>query len=666
MLFREIPFLRICLPLCIGIISGLYIDPSFRLSLLIALISAGMLFTSFFFNKRLSNHVFGFSLTVTLLAAGLILYTIEKSSLSELEKEESLFSGTIDDFPEEKEKSFLLNVRLDYVRNGKDSRALKGSMLIYHAKDTVASSMKPGDRVLFRCTPLPVASRGNPYEFNYRFFLQSKGIKYYSFTGKESGMHVTVPARRSLKHSALILRNRIIEMYGERGVSPERLPLVAALTLGEKSRLEDEQKQVFARAGVMHIMAVSGLHACILALFIFKLLFFMKGRYHVIRILIAVLLLWAFAFVTGLTPSVVRATLMFTFLQAGKLIKREVNPVNSILASAFVLIIIKPSVIFDAGFLLSYSAVMFITGFYRELYGCISSRFRILDLLWQSAAVTITAQAGTLPLTIMLFNRFPLLFLLTNILIVPLSSVIVVAGCLVPLTFPVRHLSGFIAAVMDRLTGLTEAIASMASAIPYSNIGNIGLSVTECIALTAFLSLLLAFLLKRPAISIVYPLVSFMLFMVIHTADYFIKGSSNELIAYNTFSGSSVGIRTGNRLYLYSDKEDPPAEVLRHVSAAGLKLKRMKIYDDPIWLRVNGSSILLTGSPGKDIISSKKYDFIILTGLHHGTEGSRWKQLPTETSVIVTESRDRVNLPGTGNHAGLVRVKLTGAFRQTL
>ena len=94
----------------------------------------------------------------------------------------------------------------------------------------------------------------------------------------------------------------------------------------------------------------------------------MKGRFNILRITITILILWSFAFVTGLTPSVLRATLMFSFLQAGKLMKRPVNGINSVLASAFILILIRPSVIFDAGFLLSYSAVIYIISFYQSFY----------------------------------------------------------------------------------------------------------------------------------------------------------------------------------------------------------------------------------------------------------------------------------------------------------
>jgi competence protein ComEC len=326
-------------------------------------------------------------------------------------------------------------------------------MIIYCKKELFTGTYKPGDRLIVRCTPREIINKGNPYEFDYRFYMENNGFRYLSFINGNDIISHEIPERRSIVHRALIIRHRIVEIYRERGISEKRLPLVAAITLGEKSMLDREQKQNFIKAGIMHVMAVSGLHAIILSLFIFKLLFFLKGRFNILRIALTILFLWAFAFITGLTPSVLRATLMFTFMQAGSLMRRRVNAVNSVLASAFILILIRPSVIFDAGFLLSYSAVIFIIVFYRDFYLKLYFKKKPVDWIWQSAAVTMIAQAGTLPLTIMLFNRFPTWFILTNVIIVPLTSVVIIAGCLIPLLYPVRILSILIGTALDSSPG---------------------------------------------------------------------------------------------------------------------------------------------------------------------------------------------------------------------
>jgi competence protein ComEC len=246
----------------------------------------------------------------------------------------------------------------------------------------------------------------------------------------------------------------------------------------------------------------------------------MKRRFNILRIIITILILWSFAFVTGLTPSVLRATLMFSFLQAGKMMKRPANGINSILASAFFLIIIRPSVIFDAGFLLSYSAVIYIICFYKDLYLILHFKNWLTDKIWQAVVVTLIAQAGTLPLTIMLFNRFPTYFILANITIVPISNLLIINGCLVPMFFRIRFLSHFLALLLNYLTGLTESLTSRAASLPYSTIENIGSTTIECILLTVTIFLFVHFFLKKKSIPVSYPVFFLILYFYIIPQDY--------------------------------------------------------------------------------------------------------------------------------------------------
>ena len=317
MLHKEIPFLRIGLPLCAGIISGLYIKPDIAFLLIVFIIIISGLFISLLFNKYPVNHIYGLVLTGSLFICGLMLYSNEKNSISTLRPEKTLFTGTLSDFPEEKENSIRLTVKLNRKSDGNNSESVKGSIILYNKKDLPEVPFLPGDILIISCTPIEISNRGNPNEFDYRFYMETQGIRYYAFTNRSDILCHVLPAHRKLIHRALIIREKIIQMYRERGITGERLALVAAITLGQKSMLDPEQKLNFIKAGVMHIMAVSGLHAVLLSVFVFYLLFFLKGRFNFLRILITILILWSFAFVTGLTPSVLRATLMFSFLQAG-------------------------------------------------------------------------------------------------------------------------------------------------------------------------------------------------------------------------------------------------------------------------------------------------------------------------------------------------------------
>ncbi|MCE5346108.1 MAG: ComEC family competence protein [Bacteroidales bacterium] len=691
MLHKEIPFLRIGLPLCFGIISGLYFNPG-----IIFLVSSVIIITigfisGHYYNKYRDNPVFGFSLTIALFTCGLLLYTNEKAGIPILKPEQSLFDCTLSDFPEEKENSYMLTVRLNSksVVNGdgtiKGSKlpiaphigvsgetmfeTIKGSMILYNKKDPSMVSLLPGDRMIIKCTPVEITNRGNPCEFDYRFYMENHGIRYYAFTNSGDILKHHPPRYRKLVHRALIIREKIIGMYKERGITGDRLALVAAMTLGQKSMLDPEQKQNFIKAGVMHIMAVSGLHAVILSLFVFNLLFFLKRRFNTLRILITILILWSFAFVTGLTPSVLRATLMFSFLQAGNLMKREVNGINSVLASAFVLILIRPSVIFDAGFLLSYSAVIYIISFYKDLYHLILFKNRLKDKIWQSVVVTIVAQAGTLPLTIMFFNRFPTYFIIANIIIVPLSSLVIIIGCLVPMAFPIHFLSRFLATILNYLTGLTELLTARTSALPYSTIENIGMTTVECVLLTFTLFLFSTYLFKKQPFSIVYPLSALLLFTISGTTLDITSGTRNELIVYNTQGSATIGIKTGKILNIYTDTLSVVPEVNRHCATLGLKLNTFTIRNNVCCIKAGEKNILITKSLDKQMLKKFIPDFVILTGPKPEIEKSiAFVKLP-EAIIISSQAASGYRVPFQLNLAGtssVYHVRKSGAYTKRI
>jgi competence protein ComEC len=644
-LHKEIPFLRIGLPLCIGIISGLYFKPD-SIFLLIVFIAISAVFTaSLFYNNCRANIFFGIALTLALIIVGLILYQNEKNSISDLAPRQTILYCTVTDFPEEKANSYMMTLKLNSEIVNGSPLALNGSILVYTSKDTSVLSMLPGDKLIIRCTPSGITNRGNPYEFDYKFFMENHGIKYFAFTKSKDVLKHIIPKHRSLAQTALIIREKIIRIYEKRGIKGERLALVAAITLGQKNMLEADQKQIFIRSGVMHIMAVSGLHVVILSLFVMKLLFFMKGKYQYLRILITILFLWSFAFVTGLTPSVLRATLMFSFIQAGNLMQRKVNGVNSVLASAFVLIVIRPSVIFDAGFLLSYSAVIYIICFYQELYSLVNTKYWFTDKIWQSAAVTIAAQAGTLPLTIMFFNRFPTYFILTNIIIVPLSSVLVILGCLIPVFYPIRFISVFLAEVLNKLTGLTEYLTARASSLPFSNIENIGITTLQCLLLSVTLFVFTFYFFRRKTISPVYPLSVLLLFVLSGTAIDLNLRKSNEIIIYNTPGTATIGIRTGKTLNVYSDTALIAPEVLRHSSALGLNIRTNLLKTKPTCLRIDNETIMICNPAEQKSQIKNISGILILNGRKGTTTEFLTCEKPPKSVIITSEAAAGFRIP---------------------
>lgn len=621
--------------MCAGIIFGYFIVPGKILFVIAGIIIITGFIVSVAFNKRIENRLYGIIFIPAMFFCGLFLYTMEKTSISALSSEESLYCGYLTDYPEEKEKTWKLILNLESEICDDTSRALNGALLVYHRKEGGEPPWLPGDMLIIRCIPRNIENRGNPCEFDYRFYMENRGVRYVAFTDSSDVLQHKLPPHRKLRHKALIIRHRIIDMFRERGLSGDRLALVAAITMGQKNMLDPEQKQYFIKAGIMHIMAVSGLHAMILSLFVLRILFFLKGRLRIIRVLTALIVLWVFAFVTGLTPSVLRATMMFTFLQTGTLMKRPVNPVNSILASAFVLILIRPSVIFDAGFLLSYSAVTFIIVFYRDLYRQIHFKRRIPDLIWQSAAVSVIAQTGTLSLTVMLFNRFPTWFILSNIVIVPISSVVIITGCMLPLTYPLAFISYPLADAIGFVTGLTEYLTAKAASLPLSTIDNIGMTTFEAILLTITIFLFLHYFLKGKTQAAAVPLAALLCLVTAGTVKQIYVRNTSELIVYNSAGQSIVGIRAGRNLALWSDTVQISPEVKKHCSTLGLRVKNHVNDQRPLVLQTKDKCILLTNVVSSSILEKTNPDILIVRGRKPLVQGLL-KAPPRLNKIIVS------------------------------
>jgi len=651
-LHKEIPFLRIGVPLCAGIVTGLYFSPDLTFLATVCIILIIGFTLSLFFNKYQANLIFGLTLTISFYLCGMIIYSYEKTSLSRLKPEKTIFLATLADYPEEKENSYRVAVKLRKIVLNDRSESVNGSILLYIKKDTLLTSFLPGDLLIFRCTPVEITNKLNPEEFDYRFFMENQGIRYYAYIKVADILRHYNTINREIIYSALITREKIIAMFREKGLSGNSLALVSAITLGQKRMLDPEQKLNFMKAGVMHIMAVSGLHAIILSLFIFNVLFFMKGRMNIVRVLITIIILWSFAFVTGLTPSVLRATLMYSFLQAGKLMKRPANSINSVLASAFVLIVVRPSVIFDAGFLLSYSAVIYIISFYTGFYNLVLFKDWLTDKIWQSGIVTIIAQAGTLPLTIMLFNRFPTYFILANVTIVPVSNLLIIIGCLIPVFYHVHFLSGFLALLLNYLTIITDYLTATVASMPHSTIESIGMSTTGCILLTCAIFVICTWIINRKSMPVLYPVIFFTFFAIEGMTKDITTKMTNELIVYNTPGQSTIAIRTGKILHLYSDTSFVRPEVIRHCSAIGLKINSTVLKNDFTCLNIKNKRILITRKLNNEIISTYKPDIVIMTGQRPVIE-TNFNPVDTGLIIFTSEAIPAYRLPQSKAFSGI-------------
>lgn len=519
-----------------------------------------------------ADTLFGTAVIAFLLSAGFLLRSAERNRHVLLNETRQTVTVRLSGYPEKKNTSWSFRAKIIMTREGDSLAAPGGSLILWFMGDTLPEPWRPGDRLVLRLKPRQVENNGNPCEFNYRRYLEGQGIRQMAFFRAVDIVDYNPDGLRNVRELSLIIARRMIDTFREAGLSGEELGLVTALTIGEKELLDREHLTSFSRSGAMHIMAVSGLHVGMISLALSSLLFFLRGRLKVIRVLITVPALWGFAFITGMSPSVLRAVIMFTFLQAGSLTHRPAAPMNNLLASAFILTALRPAVLFEAGFQLSYLAVAFIIAFYNPVYRILRLKNRAADWLWQMTAVSLVAQAGTLALTVRLFNIFPLLFFLTNIVVIPVSFVVLMLAMLLTVTSPFPPLSAFVAIILDHLARFTMTFTGMISSMDHGVITRIGLSAAETVLLTLASALFLTSVLRVKKITLRPFLGVMVLLVVCNTAKTARENHRERVIVYN-IRGEELRVRQHGRLLLLPSAEgNVPAEVEKHACTRGLKI----------------------------------------------------------------------------------------------
>lgn len=429
---RRTPFFRMLVPLIGGIVV-FHFQELFILAEVIILISAVILiFTSFLFTKSqyayLYRWLFGSGISLLLFIIGYFVaeQNAQKSVFTSPETS-GIFKTEIVDTPVEKINSVLCRVKVIGFYDGMDMVKTSSASLMYFAKDSDALHLEKGDVLILRTTFQSPSRVMNPEGFDYASFLKRKGISVTAYMPADSWQKISHHNGFSLLSLAGKYRNQLLEVYERIGLEPKEFAVLAALTLGYKDVIDPELREDFSYAGAMHILAVSGLHVGVIYLILNFLLslVFKSTKWRFLHTFLIVGLLWFYAFITGLPPSVIRSATMFSFVAIGNALGRKSQIYNTISVSAFIILLQNPNYLFDVGFQLSYSAVISIVYFQPKISKWIYIKSRLLKWLWDLTAVSLAAQLGTLPLVLYYFHQFPNYFLLTNFVVIPLATLII-------------------------------------------------------------------------------------------------------------------------------------------------------------------------------------------------------------------------------------------------
>ena len=460
------------LPLIGGIVIGwlcnvdlLHTATLFALSLLA--VAAG-------FSSRLPAWLFGVGATGAMLAVGLFVITCDKAV------ETPRWSGR-------KVACEAQLLEVPYM-GGVAARALayvvaddgsvadersEGRVNIFFANSVEAEALRVGEKVRFEAVIENPRNAGNPAEFDVERYMRLKGVSGSVFL-PVGGWQSVGMGNVSLQMRALALRDDIVKMYERQGFEGNALSLLAAFSVGEKRGFSQELKEVYSDAGVSHLLALSGLHLGLFYMVVVTLLGFAGGsrKWYIARELLALLLLWVFAFVAGLTPSIVRAAVLFSLVSVGRCLRRDSSSLNSLAFAAMVMLLFSPRLLFDISFQLSFSAVLAIillTPWINELLGC-NKRGRLYRSAVSLLAVSFSAQVGVLPFVWYYFGTFPLYFLFANLLLVPLATVLMTLVVQLWVTVPVPLVQQCIAWLLSWLLAFMNGVVEFVASLPAASV----------------------------------------------------------------------------------------------------------------------------------------------------------------------------------------------------
>lgn len=305
----------------------------------------------------------------------------------------------------------------------------KGKILVNIKKDTSEKKVTIGNVVITKSSLVTIPKPKNPNQFSYKNYLANQQIYKQIFL---NGNEFIIKQGDKFSLNKLIENNKsaIKNNLNSYSFSKEELSILFALFLGEKQHISQELKTNYSKAGVIHILAISGLHVGILLfifLFLLKPIEYLKNG-AIYKLLITILLLWFFAIFTGLSPSVVRAVTMYSFVAAGQLFNRRTPTYFSLISSMLFLLLVNPLSLFDVGFQLSYTAVFAIVWTQPILSKCYQPKQKIVKYFWDLITVSVAAQLGVLPLSIFYFNQFPGLFLIANLVVIPTLFILLILG----------------------------------------------------------------------------------------------------------------------------------------------------------------------------------------------------------------------------------------------
>ncbi len=572
----------------------------------------------------------GIIITVFMINAGIFLtwnknVRNQKNWYGSFADSSSYFVATISEPPVEKNKSLKALATVDAIIKKDSVYNVKGKLLLYFSKDSISKNILYGTRILIKKNLQEIKNSGNPAAFNYVRYCAFQQIFHQCFLKKDDWLLLKDKKINFFKSAVISAQHFVVNVLDGCIPGKDESALAKALLIGYKVDLDKDLVQAYSNAGVVHLIAISGLH---LALIYALLLWFtvrvpLIKRSGPLRLIVILCGLWFFSILTGASASVLRSAVMFSFIAIGTTFKQKTSIYNSMASSAFVLLCINPFLLWDVGFQLSYCAVLGIVIAQRYIYNWFYFRNKLIDKIWKLASVSLSAQIFTLPICLYYFHQLPLLFLLSNVIAIPLAT-LVLWGCLfLVFVSPIHILAIYWGRFIAGLIWLLNHAVLFINDLPFSLWDRISISATETFILYFIIILFLYWLFKKNTIALRLCLYCTILFTARIAINQWQLSKQKKLIIYNVPAHSAMDFINGNTYRFAGDSELMEDGVLRnfHLKPARISFMLTKADDSfPLFQKRNfyqfyDKRILLIDSPFIYPPLSKKIhiDYIVIS-----------------------------------------------------
>lgn len=474
--------------------------------------------------------------------------------------------GHVTTLPEEKTNSYRVVLRISAIQSENQWYQTNGKLLVYMEKGDRSAQLSIGDQIVCYGSIEEICNAGNPNEFDYRSYMQRRHIYAQCYVPSDQWKETGQIKGHWLARSSGQLRRKIMALFDSYGMDQEEYGVMSALSVGYKNAIPDPLKNDYASAGAIHVLAISGLHVGIIYLMLqWGLLFLVRIKYgSILRMVIILAVLFFYAVLTGLSPSVMRASTMFAFVLVGQSFRRPTNVYNSIAVSAFVLLMINPHLIYEVGFQLSYAAVVSIVYFFPKIDGWVQISNPLLKKIWSLVAVSLAAQIGVFPLVLYYFHQFPVYFFITSVFAIPLvtMAIYITMGVFV-LMFTDQLLSYLIQALEWIIQGLNTMVHFI-SDLPFATIDHVFITTVQLVLLYVGLFAITGFFIQKKSRYLIMFLIGIICYIGYDCKEQLNIQDRRDLYVYNLRGQSVYDVVTGKRNKVFFESSDSAAQDIIH------------------------------------------------------------------------------------------------------